>query len=150
VSAAQAQPPAPSTEPETHPAPTTPLTTGNPFTENRFRRHRVQQSLTRPLRPDELIEHGRRLAAIHGELDGIDVELAGAKADAKQRSGVLEGEASDLARDLRAGTVLIDVEVEVELDYVDRKARYTRLDTGEAYRERPLSYDEAQLEIRLG
>jgi len=90
VSAAQAQPPAPSTEPETHPAPTTPLTTGNPLTENRFRRHHVQQSLTRFLRPDELIEHGRRLAAIHGELDGIDVELAGAKADAKQRSGVLE------------------------------------------------------------
>lgn len=140
----------PVAEPEAPPTAVESLTT--PVTvplENRYRRHREERTLMRDLHATELVDRGRRLAAIQAELARIEGDLEQARATAKSAAKLLESEAVGLGSELRSGKIPVEVEVEIEFDFVDGVARTTRLDTGEVFGERPLTYPERQLEIKL-
>ena len=115
----------------------------------RYRRHREQRSLDVPLTQHEFVEKGRELAAALHEIHVAEADLAQMRLDAKGVIERHEGRATDLARTRRAGSEVREIEVEITLDFVLGTAFYARLDSGEIYSERPLTYAERQLEIKL-
>ena len=97
----------------------------------------------------ELLEYGKKLAALKvDQMALVEDKKSKAKAFAF-KIGEIETEIADLSRTVKSGEEERTVQVEEEFDFGSRLVTVRRLDTFEKVSQRPMDYDELQLEMEL-
>lgn len=105
------------------------------------------EDLSCDLTSAEVLERGRRMAQVDGEIDAHTSHETNVKADLKATRARLEAERSKLAASVRSGTELRPVEVEHLADFEAGVVREIRIDTGRTVRDRVLLATERQLKL---
>jgi hypothetical protein len=105
------------------------------------------EDLSCDLTQSEVLERGRRMAQVDGEIDAHTSHEINVKADLKATRARLEAERSKLSACVRSGTEARPVEVEHLADFEAGVVKEIRIDTGKLIRSRVLLSTERQLAL---
>jgi peptidoglycan hydrolase CwlO-like protein len=97
----------------------------------------------------ELRELSDTMARKIGEADAKDSERKEVASRFKADIDSLQNEIGDLATRVRSRYHYSKVKCLVVRDFKAKKVTYTRLDTGEVHRDRPMTVDELQTELKI-
>lgn len=111
--------------------------------------NRFTKLLPCKLTNDELLNYGNELGSIIQDITTEEDRQVGLKQELKARLAGLESRRTGLATKVTRKEEVRDVEVEVELDFVNDMYREIRLDTGEVITERPITELERQESMDL-
>jgi hypothetical protein len=101
------------------------------------------------LTPDEIREYGKQLARHQMVAQRLEDQKKAAADQFKAQISTEESEIGRLARIVDTGVEYRDVEVNDVPDYEAGMVRIVRLDTGEAFRSRPMLDEERQQELPM-
>lgn len=97
----------------------------------------------------ELRELSDTMARKIGEADAKDGERKEVASRFKAELDSLQNEIADLATKVRSRYHYSKVKCLVQRDFKGKKVTYTRTDTGEIHRDRPMTVDELQTELEI-
>ncbi len=113
---------------------------------------REKRKLAVQLTESESLDRARQVAALDGEIEGLEKDAETLKTEVKSLAATAEvklDEMRAIARALRMGSEERDVPVSIEVDRTGTVYEI-RVDTNEVVRERPLTAQEAQEAMDFG
>lgn len=104
----------------------------------------LTQELPVKLTMEETLDKGKRLSVLHGEINTLREQRKASNSEFKSKIDEKTLMSEEMARVIREGYEIRQVEVVEEKDFDDRKIRTIRTDTGEIVGVRSMGLDDAQ------
>ena len=116
-------------------------------TEDKCVIRKVTKPLPCKLTEPEVLQYGRDLARAHADLDRIQDELDGIKADYQGKLAEQNASIGKLSGRVHSGIETRDVECTETKNWTKTTVAVVRNDTGDAIESRPMREDEKQMQI---
>lgn len=117
--------------------------------EGDIEERKVSRDLPVTIDEGEVADNGKKLAALHAEIEAIALEKKAACSDANARLKDLRKQSHDLAESIRNGTEIRAVACIETLDWRVGTKTVKRTDTGEVVDEAAISAEERQAELDI-